>query len=108
VLAKKLHEAVHPIERLQRVFHVGRILSQHLRDDGRVELDTLNSRGAQEVPLVIVNAFHLTLDHAAKKCARFSKVRRSSFTSRRYTSCTSAVGCREWPSRSRRSRTRAT
>ncbi|HEY3158588.1 MAG TPA: hypothetical protein VGJ78_06480 [Vicinamibacterales bacterium] len=37
LLAQELHETVHAIERLQRVFHVRGIALQHVRDDRRVD-----------------------------------------------------------------------
>ena len=59
LFAQELHEAVHAIERLQRILHIGGIAFEHLGDNRRVELEPLNGRDAQQLPLAVVEALQL-------------------------------------------------
>ena len=64
LFTQKLHESVHPIEHLQPVFNVGRIMAQYLRDDCRVKLKALNGRDTEKLPPAFVTALEISArDH---------------------------------------------
>src|SRR5262245_29370265 len=72
LFAQELHEAVHAFERLQRVFRVGGIALEHLRDDRRIELESLNRRNTQQLALIVLKRFDLPLDHPPQRFRNFA------------------------------------